>query len=94
MTLRYYDAPQGHERGKLDLREMWQKSCVRKSTAPKTEDTDYEIEIELRDRTSRVRAASEGEREEWIAALHAAGDAAKVWNESSDSDSDWSVSSD
>ena len=51
-----------------------------------------EIEIELLDRTYRLRAASEDEREEWIAALHAAGAAAKLWDETSDSDSDWSIS--
>lgn len=92
LQLRYYDSPQGKEKGVLDLSEMWKKDCVRESTAPKTKTTDYEIEIELLDRTYRLRAASEDEREEWIAALHAAGGAAKLWGETSDSDSDWSIS--
>jgi hypothetical protein len=92
MRLRYYDSQQGKEKGVLDLNEMWKKDCVRESTAPKTKTTDCEIEIELLDRTYRLRAASEDEREEWIAALHAAGAAAKLWDETSDSDSDWSIS--
>ena len=68
LELRYYDDAWA-QKGSINLRGAHSADCFRRSTASGVTAADNELEIELLDRTYRLRAENDGEVDSWVEAL-------------------------